>query len=48
MNAFAFSQAASKLYAMAAAIALGLAVPALIYALARVAAAMFIDAHSRA
>jgi hypothetical protein len=32
----------------AAAIALGLAIPALIYALARIGAALYIDCHARA
>ena len=46
MNAFAFASDASgwQLYAAAA---LGLAIPALIYALTRIGAAIYIDTHSR-
>jgi hypothetical protein len=47
MNAFAFAAQAGNAYMMAAAIALGVAIPALIYALTRVGAALYIDCHSR-
>ena len=48
MNAFAFASQASNPYAMAAGLALGVAVPALIYALTRIGAALATDCHARA
>ena len=47
MNAFAFAAQASSLWMLAAAITLGVAIPALIYALTRVGAALYIDTLSR-
>lgn len=47
MNAFAFAEAATGVYLTVAAIMIGLAIPALIYALTRVGAAMYIDCHTR-
>lgn len=47
MNAFAFAAQAGNHWMLAAAIALGVAIPALIYALTRVGAALYIDCHSR-
>jgi hypothetical protein len=46
MNAFAFAAQTINPF-MTAATALGLAIPALIYALTRVGAALYIDYHSR-
>ena len=48
MNAFAFAAQTATAYMMAAAITLGVAIPALIYALTRVGAALYIDVHGRA
>ena len=48
MNAFAFAAQTATAYMMAAAITLGVAIPALIYALTRVGAALYIDCHGRA
>ena len=48
MNAFAFAAQAVNQYMMAAGIALGVAIPALIYALTRVGAALATDCHARA
>ena len=48
MNAFAFAAQAVGAYMTAAAITLGVAIPALIYALKRVDAALYIDCHARA
>jgi hypothetical protein len=48
MNAFAFAAQTVNPWMMAAAIALGIAIPALIYALTRVGAALYIDCHARA
>ena len=47
MNAFAFAGQASNQYMLAAGVVLGVAIPALIYALTRVGAALYIDCHSR-
>jgi len=47
MNAFAFSAQAINSYMMAAGITLGVAIPALVYALTRVGAALVTDCHSR-
>ena len=47
MNSFAFAQAAAGPIMTAAAITMGIAVPALVYALTRVGAALYIDTHSR-
>ena len=46
MNAFAFASQSSGWY-IGAAVVLGLAIPALIYALTRIGAAMYIDCHSK-
>jgi len=48
MNAFAFASGTANPWMMAAGIALGLAIPALIYALTRVGAALYIDCNARA
>ena len=48
MNAFAFAALAANDWMMAAAITLGVAIPALVYALMRVGAALYIDCHSKA
>jgi hypothetical protein len=48
MNAFAFAAQAINPWMMAAAITLGVAIPALIYALTRVGAGLWIDCHARA
>src|SRR5262252_2736836 len=48
MNAFAFAAQVANVYMMAAGIALGVAIPALIYALTRVGAALATDCHARA
>jgi hypothetical protein len=47
MNAFAFAAQTTTLWMMGAAITLGIAIPALIYALTRVGAALYVDVHSR-
>jgi hypothetical protein len=46
MNAFAFAALTSG-WMMYAAIALGVAIPALIYAMTRIGAALYIDCHSK-
>ena len=46
MNAFAFASAATGWYVYAA-VVLGLCIPALIYALTRIGAAMYIDCHTK-
>lgn len=46
MNAFAFASAASGWFVYAA-VVLGVCIPALIYALTRIGAAMYIDCHSK-
>jgi hypothetical protein len=48
MNAFAFAAQASGEWMTAAAITLGVAIPALVYALTRVGAELWIDCHARA
>lgn len=48
MNAFAFASAACGWPMICAAIVLGVAIPALIYALTRVGAALYIDCHAKA
>jgi hypothetical protein len=48
MNAFAFAAQAANQYMMAAGFTLGFAIPALIYALTRVGAALATDCHARA
>jgi hypothetical protein len=48
MNAFAFAASTSTWPMTAAAVTLGVAIPALIYALTRVGAALYIDVHGRA
>src|SRR5258707_694749 len=47
MNAFAFAAQTVNPYMMAAAVTLGIAIPALIYPLTGVGAALYIDCHSR-
>jgi hypothetical protein len=47
MNAFAFAAQTANPFMTAAAVTLGVAIPALIYALTRVGAALYIDCHSR-
>jgi uncharacterized membrane protein len=47
MNAFAFAAQTVNPWMMSAAITLGIAIPALIYALTRTGAALYIDCHSR-
>lgn len=46
MNAFAFSSQTSG-WMTDAAVVLGLAIPALIYALTRIGGAMYIDSHNK-
>jgi hypothetical protein len=48
MNAFAFAAQADGQVTTAAAIALGVAIPSLVYALTRVGAGLRIDCHARA
>jgi hypothetical protein len=48
MNAFAFGAQASNVWMMSAGIALGIAIPVLVYCLTRVGAALWIDVHGRA
>jgi len=48
MNAFAFAAQADGWCMLAAAVTMGVAIPALIYALTRVGASLYIDTHSRA
>jgi hypothetical protein len=47
MNAFAFAAQASSVVMMAAAVAMGVAIPALIFAMTKVGALLYIDCHSR-
>lgn len=47
MNAFAFAGQATNYWTMSAGIALGVAIPALIYAMTKVGAMMYIDTNSR-
>jgi hypothetical protein len=47
MNAFAFAQDATGIPMAAAAIAMGISIPSLIYALTRIGAAIYIDSHNR-
>jgi hypothetical protein len=48
MNAFAFAGDASTMQMQIAGSAMGCAIPALIYCLTRIGAALYIDCHSRA
>jgi hypothetical protein len=48
MNAFAFGMQADGAIMMAAGAMLGAAIPALVYCLTRIGAAMYVDSHSRA
>ena len=48
MNAFAFAAQTTTAWMTSAAITLGVAFPALVYALMRVGAALYIDCHSKA
>jgi hypothetical protein len=48
MNAFAFASKAVGWPMIAAAVVLGVAIPALIYALTRIGAALYIDCHAKA
>jgi hypothetical protein len=48
MNAFAFAAQTATVWMTSAAITLGIAIPALVYALMRVGAALYIDCHSKA
>src|SRR5262249_58184343 len=48
MNAFAFAAQTASLPMTVAAITLGVSIPALIYALTSVGAALYIDTHARA
>jgi hypothetical protein len=48
MNAFAFAKDAEGLVMTAAAIAMGVAIPALIYAFTRIGAARWMEIHSKA
>ena len=45
---FAFAAQTTNLWMTSAAITLGVAIPALVYALMRVGAALYIDCHSKA
>ena len=47
MNAFAFAALASSPWVMAAAVGLGLAIPALIFAFMRLGAALWFDCQNR-
>lgn len=47
MNAYAFASQTTSYPMMAAAITMGVAIPALVYALTRVGAALYIDGHAR-
>jgi hypothetical protein len=47
MNAFAFAAQADGYCMQAAAVAMGVAIPALIFAMTKVGAALYIDCHSR-
>jgi len=48
MNAFAFAAHTTTVWMTSAAVTLGIAIPALVYALMRVGAALYIDCHSKA
>jgi hypothetical protein len=48
MNAFAFAQDATGIPMTAAAVAMGISIPSLIYALTRIGAAIYIDSHNKA
>lgn len=48
MNAFAFAAQATGTWTIAAAVALGVSIPALVYCLTRVGAALYVDTHARA
>jgi hypothetical protein len=48
MNAFAFARDADSMIMAAAAIAMGVAIPALIYAFTRIGADRWISAHNKA
>jgi len=48
MNAFAFAAEATNPWMMAAAITMGVVIPALIFAMTKVGAGLWIDCHSRA
>jgi hypothetical protein len=48
MNAFAFAAQTTTVWMTSAAVTLGIAIPALVYALMRVGAALYIDCHSKA
>jgi len=48
MNSFAFGAPAANPNMMAAGVALGIAIPAMVFCLTRVGAALYIDCHSRA
>jgi len=47
MNSFAFAAQTVNPWMLAAAIALGIAIPALVYSLTRVGAALYVDCNSR-
>jgi hypothetical protein len=47
MNAFAFAAQAGSVWTMAAGIAMGVTIPALIFAMTKVGAALYIDCHAR-
>jgi len=47
MNAFGFAAQTVSIPMTAAAITLGVSIPALLYALTRVGAALYIDTHAR-
>jgi hypothetical protein len=47
MNAFAFAANTTTVWMTSAAVTLGIAIPALVYALMRVGAALYIDVHSK-
>jgi hypothetical protein len=48
MNAFAFAAQTTNLWMTSAAITLGIAIPALVYACLRVGALIYVDCHSKA
>jgi hypothetical protein len=47
MNAFAFAAPATNYWTMAAGIALGISIPALIYAMTRIGAALYLDGSNK-
>jgi hypothetical protein len=47
MNAFAFAAQTTNWWMLAAAVTLGVAIPALIYALTRTGAALYVDCNTR-